>query len=571
EREEIHEADLPLWKRLCTTHTGTYELGKSSAATAARLREPVRDALYRFMDTVERGEGSTPAAMEVVAQRIEITDLRAADRKFQTTVRTQKEEIRELWAGHRKLQAQFIRALTAQKSCQTQMTADLRRIQILEASRVPAQQEKMAPKRTTRSNPATTTTTTTTSVTNAQLAVLIVQGVARALAALASRPKTMQEAIEMANELIDKRNNSWAECQAGNKRKVDDTFRSNQSQQQQQNKRQNTGRAYTAGSGEKKSYGGSKPLGTTNVNTTNNQRGNGMGQKPTCYECVSQGHFRKDYPRFKNNNRGAQGGNSTVPAKVHAVGRVGTNPDSNVVTEDCSHSLGNEILIVHGDGSDRGNKTRLNIISCAKTQRYIQKGCHVFLAHITTKDTEDKSEKKRLEDVPVVQNVPKVFPEDLPGLPPTRQVEFQIDLTHGVAPVAWAPYRLASSEMKELSKQLQELSDKGLIRPSSSPWGVSVLFVKKKEGSFRMCIDYRELNKVMPFGLTNAPAVFMDLMNRVCEPYLDKFMIVFIDDILIYSKDEKEHKEYLKEILELLKKEELYAKFSKCEFWIPKV
>ncbi|GJU88314.1 putative reverse transcriptase domain-containing protein [Tanacetum coccineum] len=184
--------------------------------------------------------------------------------------------------------------------------------------------------------------------------------------------------------------------------------------------------------------------------------------------------------------------------------------------------------------------------------------------------------------------------------------------------------------MNELSEQLQEFSDKGFIRPSSSPWGAPVLFVKKKDGSFRMCIDYRELNKltvknryplpriddlfdqlqgssiyfkidlrsgyhqlrvreqdilktvfltrygqyefqVMPFGLTNAHAVFMDLMNRVCKPYLDKFVIVFIDDILIYSKDEKEHEEHLKVILEFLKKEKLYAKFSKCEFWIPKV
>ncbi|GJT35964.1 putative reverse transcriptase domain-containing protein [Tanacetum coccineum] len=274
--------------------------------------------------------------------------------------------------------------------------------------------------------------------------------------------------------------------------------------------------------------------------------------------------------------------------------------------------------------------TRLNIISCTKTQKYMEKGFSIFLAHVTAKEVEDKSEKKRLEDVPIVRDFPEVFPEDLSGLPPTRQVEFQIDLVPGVAPVARAPYRLAPSEMKELSEQLQELSDKGFIRPSSSPWGAPVLFVKKKDGSFRMCIDYRELNKltvknryplpriddlfdqlqgssvyskidlrsgyhqlrvreedipktafrtryghyefqVMPFGLTNAPAVFMDLMNRVCKPYLDKFVIVFIDDILIYSKNKQEHKEHLKQILELLKKEELYAKFSKCEFWIPKV
>ncbi|GJW23417.1 putative reverse transcriptase domain-containing protein [Tanacetum coccineum] len=291
---------------------------------------------------------------------------------------------------------------------------------------------------------------------------------------------------------------------------------------------------------------------------------------------------------------------------------------------------GNETLIIYGDGSNQGNATRLNIISCTKTQKYMQKGFPIFLAHVTAKEVEDKSEKKRLEDVPIVKDFPYVFPEDLSGLPPTRQVEFQIDLVPGAAPVARAPYRLAPSKMKELSEQLKELSDKGFIRPGSSPWGSPVLFVKKKDGSFRMCIDYRELNKltvknryplpriddlfdqlqgssvyskidlrsgyhqlrvreedipktafrtryghyefqVMPFGLTNAPAVFMDLMNRVCKPYLDKFVIVFIDDILIYSKNKQEHEEHLKLILELLKKEELYAKFSKCEFWIPKV
>ncbi|GJV55072.1 putative reverse transcriptase domain-containing protein [Tanacetum coccineum] len=194
----------------------------------------------------------------------------------------------------------------------------------------------------------------------------------------------------------------------------------------------------------------------------------------------------------------------------------------------------------------------------------MEKGFPIFLAHVTTKEIEDKSEKKRLEDVPIVQDFPEVFPEDLLGLPPTRQVEFQIDLVPGAAPIARAPYRLAPSEMKELSDQLKELSDKGFIRPSSSPWGAPVLFVKKKDGS-KGRVSTRRLLQVMPFGLTNAPAVFMDLMNRVCKPYLDKFVIVFIDE------NKQEHKEHLKIILELLKKEELYAKFSKCEFWIPKV
>ncbi|GJS82404.1 putative reverse transcriptase domain-containing protein [Tanacetum coccineum] len=156
----------------------------------------------------------------------------------------------------------------------------------------------------------------------------------------------------------------------------------------------------------------------------------------------------------------------------------------------------NKTLTIHGDGSTQGSVTRLNIISCTKAQKYMEKGFPFFLAHITAKEVEDKSEEKRLEDVPIVQDFPEVFPEDLPGLPPTRQVEFQIDLVPGAAPVARAPYRLAPSEMKELSEQLKELSDKGFIRPSSSPWGAPVLFVKKKDGSFRMCIDYRELNKL---------------------------------------------------------------------------
>ncbi|GJY48552.1 reverse transcriptase domain-containing protein [Tanacetum coccineum] len=269
---------------------------------------------------------------------------------------------------------------------------------------------------------------------------------------------------------------------------------------------------------------------------------------------------------------------------------------------------------------------RAKVVCYEKTQKYIDQGCQVFLIQMMKEEKTETSER-RIEDVPIVKDFSEVFCEDLPGLPPTRQVEFHIELIPEAAPVARAPYRLAPAEMKELAEQLKEFSDKGFIRPSSSLWGAPILFVKKKDGSFRMCIDYRELNKltvknryplprtddlfdqlqgssiyskidlrsgyhqlrvreedipktafrtryghyefrVMPFGLTNAPAVFMDLMNRVCKPYLDKFVIVFIDDILIYSRNEKEHEEHLRTILELLKKEELYAKFSKCGFWI---
>ncbi|GKC94371.1 putative reverse transcriptase domain-containing protein, partial [Tanacetum coccineum] len=136
---------------------------------------------------------------------------------------------------------------------------------------------------------------------------------------------------------------------------------------------------------------------------------------------------------------------------------------------------GNETLIVHYDGNNQGNGTRLNIISCTKTHKYLLKGHNVFLAYVTTKETEDKSGEKRLEDVPIFQDFPKVFPEDLSGLPPTRQVKFQIDLMPGTAPVARAPYQLVPSKMKELSEKLQELYDKGFIRPGSSPWGAPIV------------------------------------------------------------------------------------------------
>ncbi|KAD7477365.1 hypothetical protein E3N88_00501 [Mikania micrantha] len=281
-----------------------------------------------------------------------------------------------------------------------------------------------------------------------------------------------------------------------------------------------------------------------------------------------------------------------------------------------------ETLRVFGEKPCR----ELKIVSCIKVKKYLRKKYHAFLAHVVEK----KPETQTVEDIPIIRDYPEVFPEDLPGLPLVRQLKFRIDLVPGANPMAKSQYRLAPSEMQELSSQLQELLDKGFIRPSFSPWGAPVLFVKKKDGSFRMCIDYRELNKlkmknkyplpriddlfdqlrgatcfskidlrsgyhqlrvndedipktafrtryghyefvVMPFGLTNAPAVFMDLMNRVCRPYLDQFVIVFIDDILIYSKTKQEHEDHLRKVLELLRAEQLYAKFSKCEFWFKEV
>ncbi|GJV85753.1 putative reverse transcriptase domain-containing protein [Tanacetum coccineum] len=155
----------------------------------------------------------------------------------------------------------------------------------------------------------------------------------------------------------------------------------------------------------------------------------------------------------------------------------------------------NDMLIIQGERSGIKSESRLEVISSIRTQKYIDQGCQVFLIQMM-KEEKTKISERRIEDVPVVRDFPEVFPEDLPGLPPTRQVEFHIELIPGAAPVARAPYRLTPAEMKELAEQLKELSDKGFIRPSSSPWGAPILFVKKKDGSFRMCIDYRELNKL---------------------------------------------------------------------------
>ena len=234
-----------------------------------------------------------------------------------------------------------------------------------------------------------------------------------------------------------------------------------------------------------------------------------------------------------------------------------------------------------------------------------------------------RQEGTRLEDIPIIKEFPDVFLDDISGLPPDRVIEFVIELVPGTEPISIPPYRMALAELKELMAQLEELLSKGFIRPSTSLWGAPVLFVKKKDGSLRLCIDYRQLNQVtirnqyplpridelfdqlhgsrvyskidlrsgyhqlrvqendiyknafrtryghyeflvMSFGLTNAPATFMDLMNRVFSPYLDKFVIIFIDDILVYSGNPEEHTEHLWTVLQILRERQFYAKFSKC-------
>ncbi|GKC17031.1 putative reverse transcriptase domain-containing protein, partial [Tanacetum coccineum] len=398
-----------------------------------------------------------------------------------------------------------------------------------------------------------------------------------------------------------------------------------------------------------------------NANTGSNQRGNGAGQKPTCYECGVQGHFKRECPKLKNNNNwGNQVGNARAPAKVYAVGQAGTNSDANTVTgmfllnnsyasilfdtgadrSFVSTAFSSQINIAPialdydyavelADGRIVGINTIIRgctlnfldhpfninlmpvemgsfeviigidwlskyqaIIVCAEmivhipygNKTLIIHGCQVFLAHVTMKEAEDKSEEKRLEDVPIVQDFSKVFPKDLSDLPPTRQVEFRIDLVPCTAPVARAPYRLAPFEMKELSEQLQELSDKGFIRPSSSPWGAPVLFIKKKDGSFRILAIWVSptlstggryfkdgiQNSVRSFRVPGYAIWFDERTGGIYGSHESRMQTLFgqIRDHLYrrYPHLLKEHEEHLKAILELLKKEELYANSPSVNF-----
>jgi hypothetical protein len=234
------------------------------------------------------------------------------------------------------------------------------------------------------------------------------------------------------------------------------------------------------------------------------------------------------------------------------------------------------------------------------------------------------------DNIRAIRDFPDVFPEELPRMPPDREVEFVVDLLPETTTISKRLYRMSVEEPKELKKQIMELQEAGYIRPNSSPCGAPVLFVQKKDGSQRMCVDYRTLNEVtmkneyplpriedlfdrmrgarvfskidlrsgyhqmkirpsdipktafstryglyeftvMSFGLTNAPAYFMNLMNKVFMEYLDRFVVVFIDDILIYSQSDNDHEEHLRLVLQKLRDNQLYAKFSKCEFWIDKV
>ncbi|GKA95251.1 putative reverse transcriptase domain-containing protein [Tanacetum coccineum] len=281
-----------------------------------------------------------------------------------------------------------------------------------------------------------------------------------------------------------------------------------------------------------------------------------------CFECGVQGHYRKDFPKVKNQNRGNKARVPDARGKAYVLGGGDANPGSNTVTDvsyaveladertsetntvlrGCTLGLLGHPFNIDLMPIDLGTfdviigmdwlAKNLAVIVCDEKIVRIPYGNEILI--VTMKENKDKSKENRLEDVPTVW----VFPEDLPRLPPIRQfqgssVYSKIDLRSGY-------------------HQLR-VCDEDILKTA-----------------FRTRYGHYEF-QVMPFGLTNAPVVFMDLMNWVCRPYLDKFMIVFIDDILIYSKTKEEHDAHLRLILELLKKEELYAKFSKCDFWLSKV
>ncbi|GJX61381.1 putative reverse transcriptase domain-containing protein [Tanacetum coccineum] len=419
---------------------------------------------------------------------------------------------------------------------------------------------------------------------------------------IAVEPTRLQDVIRVANNLIDQKLKGYAIKNAKNKIRFDSNSRDNHGQQQQPFKRQivngqNVARAYTVRNNvERKGYAGVFPYynkcrmhheGSCMAKCGNCKRighmtkdcrttiaatpqrapvGNQMGN--VCYECGRPGHYRNECPKLRNKNRRNKIGNkigiNEAKARAYVIGGGGAGPDSNVITS--TFLLNNRYATkLFDSGADRSFvsttfSTLLDVIPSTLYTRLLGHPYDIDLMPVElgsfdvivegdgckggTKWSDDKPKEKRLEDVPIVRDFLEVFPKDLPGLPPTRQVEFQIDMAplHGSRVYSKINLRSGYHQLRVREEDIPKMA------------------FKTRYGHYEF--------QVMPFGLTNAPEIFMELMNRVCKLYLDKFVIVFIDDILIYSKNKKEHEGHLKLVLRLIKEEKLFAKFSKYEFWL---
>nr|GEW89480.1 reverse transcriptase domain-containing protein [Tanacetum cinerariifolium] len=530
---EIFKSCLPLWKRLhFASPTPSQEVEESSVAGAARQDEPavarddpyslVREELYGFVDRVdvapgrsmskELGYGITDtwdelagANEEIVPTTLQGKEARMAHEAWGLSMDASDNAHSDVMSLHTTLVAQHALILDLQ-------AANRRRQSVIkELLAADHKRQKMAPKRTTRSTLVITTPTlkTTTLVTNAQLQAMIDQGVIAALAARdANRNGDDSHTSGTGRPVIS---SCTVACQV---KFATCTLQGNALTWWNSYVKTTTPEASHV-----------MPWRTLKKMMTDKYCPSGEIKKleSEMWNLKVKGYFKKECPKLKNNNnRCNQVGNAKGVCSRQGRSKPGQQcrhrriVGLNTIIRGCTLNflnhpfnidlipveLGsfnviigmdwlttyhavivchekivrvpfrNETLIIRCDGSNNG--TQLNIISCIKTRKYLLKGYPVFLANITTKMIKDKSEEKRLENVLIVRDFSKVFPKDLPGLPPTRHVEFQIDLIPGASPVARAPYQLAPSEVKELSDQLQELSDKGFIRPSSSPWGALI-------------------------------------------------------------------------------------------------